>query len=389
MAGLTPDGFLIKTEPELLQQFKDLLAADFGAAVDTNTDQAIMQMGTVVIMELSELWEGYQLLYNFLNPNAAEGASLDNIGAITSTPRLAGSKSVVTVNATGNEGSVIPAGFIRSVQDTGAQFRTTSSHTLPAVGSQPLVFTMDSIEDGEIAAPANTLNQGSLPSGVTDIINPTDANFGTEDETDEEYRIGRVTRLASIGAGTVVAIKAALLSTTSTPDITSVAVFENDTGVIDTSIVPPLPEHSIRALVQGGADQDIIDTLGAKKGAGTFTDGTVSGTFTDPTDGQTFTIRFSRVNDVAMYVTVDVTSKDSNYPVSGDQDIEDAILALSWEVGEDVVLPKLQNAVTSVPGIITYDLFFAKTASPSTDTTVVIAVDELADFDSTRITVTS
>jgi hypothetical protein len=386
MAGLTDQGFEAKTQPELLQQFKELLAADFGAAVDTSTDQAVMQLADVVIMELEELWQGYQLQYNFLNPNSAEGVSLDNIGAITNTPRLSGAKSVVTVNATGTEGSPIALGFIRSVQDTGAQFRTTEAHTLPADGLQPLVFTMDSVEDGEIAAPANTLNQGPLPSGVVDIINPTDAELGSNDETDEQYRIGRVARLAAVGAGTVVAIKAALL-TVDGMDENGVAVFENDTSIPDPSFTPTLPDHSIRCLVAGSfAPQDVIDTIGTKKGAGTYTDGTVSGTYTDPTDGQTFTIRYSLVTQTAMYVTVNLLETNSEYQGSpaGEEAIETAILAVDWDVAEDIILPKLQGAVVSIPGIVEYELFFDDAITPTTDTTVTIAEGFQGDFDSTR-----
>lgn len=383
MTGLSSTGFLAKTEQEIRDDIKSRARSFFGSGIETDADSAVMNVFNPVIIELEELWQGAQLLYEFQNPNAAEGVSLDNIGAITNTPRIEGAKSTVVVQATGTPGSVIPQFYKRGVQDTGDLFQTLTSQVLPIVGSQPLEFTMEALEDGPITAIAGTLNQGALPSGVTSIINAVDATEGSFDETDEEYRISRKERLAATGAATVVSIKAALLGVAG---VTSVAVFENDTGVTDSNGLPP---HSIRALVAGGTDQDIIDTLGVKKGAGTFTDGSISGTYTDPVDGQAFTIRFSRVTAIGIYVAVNVTSKDASYPVTGDQDIEDAILALEWDVGEDVVLPKLQNAVTSVPGIITYTLFFDTSASPVVDSTIVIAVDEQADFDSTRITVTS
>lgn len=389
MAGLTADGFTVKTFDEIIESIKTKLRTSFGSGIVTNEDSIIMQIVDPIALEIAEPWEGTQLVYDQMNPNAAEGVALDNVGAITNTPRVAGAKSTVVVQATGTEGSIIPINFQRGVETTNKLFETTQVNTLPATGSQPLEFTMQALDDGEVEAIAGTLNQGSLPSGVTTMINAVDAQLGSLDETDEEYRVGRKERLSAFGAGTVPAIKAALVSTTSSPVITSVAVFENDTDIIDTSFSPVLPAHSIRALVGGGADQDIIDTLGIKKGAGTYTDGTESGTYTDPVDGQTFPMRFSRVSDVNMYVAVVVTSKDDDYPDTGDQDIEDAILALTWEVGEDVVLPKLQNAVTSVPGIVTYTLFFDTSATPTTDTTITISPTEQAVFDSTRTTVSS
>lgn len=386
MAGLTTTGFEAKRLDDIIENTKTRLRSSYGSGVDTDLDEIVMVTLEPVFLELEELWQGAQGQYDFLNKNNAEGVSLDNLGAIINIPRLSGIKSTVDVQVSGTEGAVIPVNFKRSVEDTLEPFQTTQSHTLPAAGSQPLVIEMTALNDGPVAAIAGTLNQGTLPAGVTTMINAVDATLGTYDETDEEYRIGLTTRLAALAAATVPAIKAALLTTTA---VASAAVFENDTSVPDSSLTPVLPPHSIRALVSGGADQDIIDTLGVKKGAGTYTDGTVSGTYTDPTDGQTFPIRFSRVTLIDIYVTVTVTSKDSNYPASGDQDIEDAILALTWEVGEDVILPKLQNAVTSIPGIITYTLYFDTSASPTTDTTIVIAETEQADFDSTRTIVTS
>lgn len=385
MSGLTAAGFEAKTLDEILTDVKARLRSSYGSGVETDTDEVVMVTLLPVILELVELWQGSQGQYDFFNKLNAEGISLDNLGAIINVPRLSGVKSTVVVEATGTEGSIIPANFLRSVEDTNEPFQTLESFTLPAAGSQPFDISMSALNDGPVASVAGTLNQGTLPSGVTILINTVDAILGTFDETDEEYRIGLSARLAALGAGTVVSIKAALLTISA---VNSATVFENDTSATDGDGLPP---HSIRALVEGGADQDIWDTLGIKKGAGTFTDGTEVGTFTDPVDGQTFTMRFSRPSLIDIYVDVVVTSKDATYPVTGDADIEAAILAEGnlFELGEDVVLPRLQNAVTSVPGIITYTLFFDTSATPLVDATIVIAATEKADFDSSRTNVSS
>jgi len=383
MAGLTSTGFEAKRFNDILEAIKTRLRSTFGSGIDTNEDEIVMQIVNPVALEIEESWQGSKLLYDAMNPAAAEGPALDNVGAITATKRLEGSKSTVLVNATGNEFATIPVGFQRGVQDTGELFENLILRTLPAVGSQPLQFTMESIDEGPIAAIANTLNQGSLPSGITDVVNPGDATLGTLDETDEEYRISRKVRLQALGAGTVVSIKAALLEVSG---VTSVSILENDTSLYDANGQAP---HSIRCIILGGADQDIIDVIGATKAAGTGTVGTESGTFTDPVDSQTFPINFDRVTEIDIYVDVVVTSKGTSYPVTGDQDIEDAILALIWEPGGDVTLPTLQNAVTSIPGILAYTLFFDTSATPVVDVTISIDTDELADFDSTRIGVSS
>ncbi len=383
MAGLTSTGFTSKTLQEITDSINARLRSSFGSGVETSTDSIVSQIVNPIAIEIKESWDGTRLTYEQMNPNAAEGVSLDNVGAITNTPRVAGAKSTVVVQVSGTEGSVIPIGFQRGVATTGELFQTTATHTLPATGSQPLSFTMTALNDGAVVCIAGTLTQGTLPSGISTMVNAVDATVGSLDETDEEYRVGRISRLQSLAGGTVIAIRDALLTVTG---VTGASVFENDTGVL----VGLLPPHSINALVAGGADQDIWNILGVKKGAGTYTTGAQVGTYIDPVDSQPYTMRFDRVTSVNIYVTVTITSKDAGtYPATGDADIETAILALTWAVGEDVTLPKLQSAVTATPGIITYTLFFDTSASPSTNTTITISATQQADFNSTRTTVTS
>ncbi len=387
--GLSSTGFESKTLQSILDDIAARLRVTFGSGTDTTTDEVVMLIVNAIAIEVKENWNNSQLLYDFLNPENAEGIPLDNVGAITNTPRIPGAKSTVGVDVLGTEGSAIPINFLRAVQDTGDQFKTTEATVLPAVGLQPLSITMTALNDGETPALAGTLNQGSLPAGVTSMTNPLDAVLGSDDETDEEYRVGRKDRLSAAAAATIIAIKASILSILEPTPVTVATILENDTDDVNESFTPDLPPHSIRAIVSGGSEQAIIDVLGEKKGAGTYTDGTVSGTYTDPIDGQTFPIRFSRVSDTEIHVAVVITSKNSEYPASGDQDIEDAILALDWDIGEDVILPKLQNAVTETAGIIGYTLYFDTTPTPVVDATITIAEAEQAIFDSNRIGVTS
>jgi len=376
MSGLTTTGFEAKPLETILTDIKARLRTSFGSAVDTNTDSVLMTMLLPVILELDELWQGSQGQYDALNKNNAEGVQLDNLGAITSIPRLAGSYSTVNVDVEGDEGAVISAGFIRSVDDTNEPFQTTIDWTLPASGDQPYTIEMTAMNDGPVAAYAGTLNVGSLPANVDTMTNQT-ASLGVDDETDEAYRIGLGTRLASLGAGTVPAIKAALLTVTG---VTAVTVFENDTVVTDSDGLPP---HSIRPLISGSfADQDIWDTLGVEKGAGTYTDGTEVGTYTDPTDGQEFTMRFSTPSPVRMYVSVVVTATNSYFPATGLADIKAAIIAegATFELGDDVTLPRLQSAVTSIDGIDSYTLYFNTTATPVVDANIAITNAQIAEF---------
>jgi len=385
MSGLDSTGFTPKRFSEISSDIKARLRSAFGSSLDTTDDSTIMQLINPIMLEIEESWQGSQAIYDFLNPAAAEGTSLDNIGIITNTPRIAGTKSTVTVTATGISGSVIPVGFQRAVEDTGDIFELTSdtgAQTIPVSGT--IDFQMDAIEDGPIQCVAGTLTQGSLPSGVTDVVNSSDGDLGTYDETDEEYRVGRKARLAAIGGATLPTIKAALLSV---DNVSSAAVQENVTDETVDSLLP----HSIRCVVGGTyTNQDVIDKIGEEKGAGIATNGSISGTYTD-SDGQTYTIYFDDLSDIDIYIIVTVTSKDSDYPADGDDQIEEALLDLEseFEPGVDVTLPRLQNAVTSVPGILAYTLTFGTSPAPAGSANITIDFDERANLDSANITVSS
>ena len=101
-------------------------------------------------------------------------------------------------------------------------------------------------------------------------------------------RLRREQSLQVTGAGTLPSIVARLQDDVS--GVTTVKGYENRTDVIDVSGRPP---HSIEMVVEGGDDQDIIDTLWLVKGGGIQTFGNTSGVAVD-SNGNNQTLYFSR-----------------------------------------------------------------------------------------------
>ena len=81
-------------------------------------------------------------------------------------------------------------------------------------------------------------------------------------------------------------------------------VFENVTLATDSDGLPP---KSFEVVVEGGADQDIADTIFLHKPAGIETFGTTSLSVLD-TQGFNHTVKLSRPTTLQMFVDVTVTT---------------------------------------------------------------------------------
>ena len=79
------------------------------------------------------------------------------------------------------------------------------------------------------------------------------------------------------------------------------------------------------------------------------------------------------------------------YPVNGDALVEQAILdyGASLTIGKDVINNNIYTFINQVPGVIGIELLIDTAPAPAVEQNVAIALDELADFDSSRITVNS
>jgi hypothetical protein len=86
-------------------------------------------------------------------------------------------------------------------------------------------------------------------------------------------------------------------------NVTRFFVYENDTDVNDANGQGP---HSIYAVIQGGAVQDIVNAIGRTKSPGTTTLGTTSGVFVDQR-GVPDTINYYQLILVTISVIVNLT----------------------------------------------------------------------------------
>lgn len=239
------------------------------------------------------------------------------------------------------------------------------------------------LENGPTQAFAGTLTVIETPiAGWDSVINPLDAVLGRDIETDAEFRLRRNLSLANPGTATVEAIRARLLQL---EDVKAAVVYENITLLPDGA---GRPAKSFEAVVLGGADQEIADLIWEVKGAGIETYGGETVPIID-SQGFDHDMHFSRPTEKLIWIIVNATV-DSKFPVNGDLAIEQNLLNYAIKnlsIGDDVVTVQLFCPVVDVEGVIDAEILIGLVNPPVSDANIPIAEDEIALFDSSRITV--
>lgn len=244
------------------------------------------------------------------------------------------------------------------------------------------------VNKGAVAAPATTLTRIDTPLfGWDSITNPEDGLTGTEVETDTALRLRRRASVSRPGAGTVDAIVANLLQV---EGVTAAFVVENQSFVVDGDGRPP---KSFEAIVIGGANQDIGDTIWARKPAGIETFGDVPVIVLD-SQGNDRTVYFSRPTDVWVHLRLTyVLDTEEIFPSNGEAAIVAAAVAKGNEfgIGKDVILQRLYGPMYAAASGVASILIEIATSVGEFDppgaystTNLVIGSQSIARFSAAR-----
>lgn len=243
---------------------------------------------------------------------------------------------------------------------------------------------------GPTVANAATFTVIETPvAGVTQLTNPLDAIVGRDIQTDAEFKQTRKENLQKKGTAANQGIRNAVLAV---EDVIQVIVIGNRSNVVDIDGRPP---HSFEAVVDGGVDQDIADTIFASGAEGIQAFGTVTVPVID-SQGFSHDIGFSRATVIEIHMIVNIVqnldpTEGPLYPATGDQDVEDAILAFTqdFKINQDVIVNQLFTPINTIAGIIGIEILIGTSPAPTLSDNIPIGTVEKADFDGSRITVNS
>lgn len=384
--GVTVNGFIRKRLDEILDDLDQSMKSIFGENLNLDSDSPDGQVNGVMAESFANLWEIGQEAYNSFNPSAAVGAALSNLVQINGIIRQAATYSTGSVNVTGTNGTVIPAGSLIST-DENIQFTTDSLITIAGgVGSSNIT----AINSGPADAAIDTITNIDTPiTGWSTVTNPAEVTGGADAENDADLRARRALSTEIVAISILESILASVLAVTG---VNEARITENITAITDADGLDP---HSFQLMVDGGADADIAEAIFNKKPCGIGTNGTTSVNVRD-SQGINHAIKFQRPAEIDIYVEVSIVVGASYLT---DTDVKQAIVDYAngdlvtgrgFGLGDDVIYSEIWVPLnTESLGIDeTKEILIGLAPSPSGEVTIPIDFDEKANFEVANITVT-
>lgn len=390
--GLSATGYVPKPQDVVRTEINASVTSLRGISTDVSDASLLGQLIGIFSERESALWDLGQAIYSSDDPDAAIGAALEALSALTGTLRAKARASTVTETLTGTPTTLVPSGSQIKTASTGALFATASTATIALLASwanaTPYVVgdrrtnagrayrcitsgtsasapttTAADITDGtvhwkylgegtgaidvfakSVALDAIVAVAGDLTSiqtpvgGWSNAVNLLDATPGAKAQSDSSLRLTREAELAQSGNSPADAIRSKLLQISG---VTAVTVYHNDTDLTDVNGLTP---HTVEALVTGGSDNDIATILSENVAAGIGTVGTVTVSIND-SQGTPHEWKFTRLVDINMYVEVTLTynpapqSQGGYLATGGDAAVKAAIATFGNRAtgGKDVV----------------------------------------------------
>ena len=269
---------VVPTEAAILAGRAADFTAAFGSALNTapTTPQGqIISSDTAIIGDANG-----QIAYvaSMVDPDQAEGAWQDAIGAIYYLERIAAAGSVKTVSCFGAVNVDIPAGSL--IQDPSGYFwAATGDINLGSAGQAIGTFQCQTV--GPIAWPANTpCTIYTQVNGWDQVSSANAAALGNLVESRAAFENRRRNSVAINGTGQAPAIYGAVLAV---PNVLSAYVIDNPTGApVNVGATNySVAAHSVLVSVYGGAAAAIAQAIWNKKSGGCGYNGNTSYTVSD------------------------------------------------------------------------------------------------------------
>lgn len=408
--GVTNEGFVKKTLPDILGEIQARQKDEISSALDVSDDTPIGQLNGTFAAQIAELWDLGQAVYTAWDPDKNSGAGQDAVCAITGVTRLGEEKSYVDGSLGLSTGAQVPAGRLVAVQgNPTVQFEVVGAlegfpeslvvGPVPSAGPAPsdgnYRARLRCTKAGPVIANSGTLTVIVTPvTGWNSFTADGDAVRGRNVETPTELRARREDELFAAGSAPVDAIKADLMQLLDDNGVDgSVTVFENITL---TTNADGLPGKSIECLIFDGvspavANEDIAQQIFDSKAGGIQTYGTTGPVTAVDDDGNSHDIYFSRPANVPVYFDIDIEVNDEVFPVTGDVDIKTALAAFALDhqkVGLEVASSLYYASITSIAGVKKVSAFrLGESTSPVGTADLPMSTRKLATLDTGNISI--
>lgn len=387
--GLTAAGFVAPTVDEEVTDLNASVAALVSPTLDLSPDQPMGQLIGIFAEKFAELSELGSTVFNGLNPDAAEGALLANIAAISGTRPQVATYSTVVVQMVLSAGVTVANGAVMSVSgQPGNTWSLTADVTNSTSSQGTFNGSFRSAIPGPFVANPHTLTVINTPTiGWVSGDNGLAATQGVASDTDTSLRIRREAELGGEGAGNTDAIRAAVLQV---PGVLQCYVFENDTLLTNALGIPP---KAFQVVVWDGpspqaSNQAIATAIWDNKADGIQAFGSVFQQIIDA-GGNIQYVAFDRASQIPLYVAC--TTTPSTLSTNGTNAVKAALAAYAlatFNLGTPAIALSFRAAAL-VAGVNTDVPTFAFDVVPSPTNTGNLTTSSLQIFtlSTTNVTV--
>jgi uncharacterized phage protein gp47/JayE len=301
MAGLTATidstGISAPDYPSVLAQLKASYRAIYGQDVYLEPDSQDGAFLALLAAAINDVNSVAVAVFNAFSPSFAVGEGLSRNVKINGLARNVPSRSTASLLVIGTAGTFIQD--LIAVDANNNQWLVSGQTQIPPAGQ--ILVTAICLTPGAVNASAGSISGiGNPTRGWQSVSNPAAASVGAPVETDAQLRIRQAASTANPSRTIVEGITGALLGLTG---VTRVRGYENATSITDAN---GIGGYTIAYVVEGGADQDVGNTIAAKKTPGVLTQGTTSVTITN-VYGLAGPIKFYRPSPMAHYVEVNIS----------------------------------------------------------------------------------
>lgn len=395
--GFTDSGFVPKRTADIINDIGVKVAQiDDGNGnypfMNLTDDSLLSQLVGIFASELAVAWGALYDVYIQFDPLYNTGAGQSATVQLNGLERKTGSKATITVQVTGTEGTVIPAGSRISDNNGNNIFTLDNEVIFDETGTSTTTASSETV--GEKTVENNTITY--IIDGIVGwktVTNIRQNSTGSNEETDAELRVRQQVSTQLTSYRQVGAIYAGIMQL---EGVKFCRVYVNSTWQTDER---GIPAKEISAVVLGGDDTEIAEVIFNRAPVTIEGYGNTAVTLKD-LQNISHTIQFNRPTEKPIDVYVKIKMTDTNsFPSTYEDDIKQAIqnyivngdgTTQGLVPGDDVYVSRFYTPINTVAGFEVLELK-AKLNSGSEDdwTTESIAIEwnEIATVSDENITV--